>query len=36
MAKTSTQPTVLLLANGDLRITANQNCWEAQLDPAIQ
>ncbi|HCD30877.1 MAG TPA: fucose isomerase, partial [Phycisphaerales bacterium] len=32
MAKTSTQPTVLLLANGDLRITANQNCWEAQKE----
>lgn len=30
MAKTSTQPTVLLLANGDLRITANQKCWDAQ------
>ncbi|MFP4166863.1 MAG: fucose isomerase, partial [Opitutales bacterium] len=22
--------TVLLVANGDLRISANQNCWEAQ------
>jgi hypothetical protein len=30
MAKSSTQPTVLLLANGDLRISANQNCWAAQ------
>lgn len=32
MAKSSTKPTVLLLANGDLRITANQNCWAAQND----
>lgn len=28
----ATNKTVLLLANGDLRITANQNCWEAQKD----
>ena len=30
MAKTSTTPTVLLLANGDLRVSANQVCWDAQ------
>lgn len=26
----SKQKTVLLVANGDLRLTANQNCWEEQ------
>jgi hypothetical protein len=30
MAKSSTSPTVLLLANGDLRVSANQVCWDAQ------
>ena len=29
---TATPALALLLANGDLRLTANQNCWEAQQE----
>ena len=30
MAKKSANKTILLVANGDLRLSANQNCWAAQ------
>ena len=30
MAKSSPQKTILLVANGDLRLSANQACWPAQ------